>query len=157
MVGFATRLKLQPQCCPWQKRTIPPPVARRTAVVALSCGVPSPSHTQLAQPHGFHNVGSFGAVKNVKVIRRFGLVGTFGRARTRAIYPLHGDRPPTTGNAASREATKAKLTSAGFNVSLSLPTTSSISFVVAPLQQPLPLSRQRTWWATMRSVAWRPR
>ena len=42
------------------------------------------------------------------------------KARNRAMHPLHGNGPSTTSNAASREATKAELSSAGFDVSLPL-------------------------------------
>ena len=47
--------------------------------------------------------------------------GLARKARNRAMHALHGNGPPTTGNAASREATKAGLISAGFDVSLPLP------------------------------------
>ena len=47
--------------------------------------------------------------------------GLARKVRNRAVHALHGNGPPTTGNAASREATKAELISAGFDVSLPLP------------------------------------
>ena len=87
--------------------------------------------------------------------RRDGALASCGpsrRARIRAMHPLHAhDRQRCF--AWSHQGGAHLPRSQSLNVSLSLPTTPSTSFVVAPLQNPLQQSRQRTWWATMFSAS----
>ena len=80
------------------------------------------------------------------------------KAGNRAMHALRGNGPPTTGNAASREATKggAQLRRLRYPAA-SPPTTPSFtsSVVAPPMQQGASSSqppRQRTWWATMPSA-----
>ena len=76
--------------------------------------------------------------------------GLARKARNRAIHALRGNGPPTTGNAASREATKAELISTGLDVSLLLPDDSLHLFRRRPTTATSRFLHQGnaygTWW-----------